>query len=89
MPDKSPVKITICMGSSCFSRGNNRNVEALQEYLKKNPLPPAVELAGHLCQGNCQLGPNAMVNGNPYYTVDLLALTSLIRHYSGGKHESA
>ena len=30
--------ITICMGSSCFSRGNNRNIEVIQEHLATQPL---------------------------------------------------
>ena len=25
-------EITICLGSSCFSRGNNKNLEIIQEY---------------------------------------------------------
>ena len=41
------------MGSSCFSRGNSRNIEVIQEYLAANPLPPGVELIGHLCEFAC------------------------------------
>ncbi len=29
--------IMICMGSSCFSRGNNRNIEVIQEHLATQP----------------------------------------------------
>jgi NADH:ubiquinone oxidoreductase subunit E len=28
------INITICLGSSCFARGNNKNLEFVQEYLK-------------------------------------------------------
>ena len=72
------------MGSSCFSRGNNRNIEALQEFLKAHPLPPAVQLAGRLCEGHCQLGPNVTVNGKLYHSVDPVVITSLIRHFAIG-----
>jgi len=73
------------MGSSCFSRGNNRNIEALKEFLKTHPLPPAVQLAGHLCEGHCQLGPNVTVNGKLYHSVDPVVITSLIRHFATGE----
>ena len=33
MPETPVTNITICMGSSCFSRGNNRNIEVIQDYL--------------------------------------------------------
>ena len=32
-----PKKIQICMGSSCFARGNNKNLQVLTQYLKDNP----------------------------------------------------
>ena len=36
MEDKK--EIVICLGSSCFARGNNKNLEFIQEYLKVNNL---------------------------------------------------
>ena len=82
MPETTQVQITICMGSSCFSRGNNRNIEAAQQYCKDHPLPPAVELAGHLCLGHCQSGPNVSVNGKMYHAVDPVVIAGLIRHFA-------
>ena len=29
-------KIVVCIGSSCFSRGNERNVEVIQKYLEEH-----------------------------------------------------
>ena len=31
-------KIVVCIGSSCFSRGNERNVEVIQKYLEEHHL---------------------------------------------------
>ena len=73
--------ITICMGSSCFSRGNNRNIEVLQDYLGVRELPPAVELTGHLCQGHCKSGPNITINGKIYHEVDPIVIIGLLNHY--------
>ena len=84
-PETSPMEIAICMGSSCFSRGNNRNIEAVQEFLKTHPLPPAVSLAGHLCEGKCQLGPNVTIGAKMYHGVDPVVITGLIRHFTTGE----
>jgi len=63
-------EITICMGSSCFARGNAQNLAFIEEYLKENNLEANIELAGSRCDGNCALGPNIIVNGIIYNEVD-------------------
>lgn len=77
--------ITICMGSSCFSRGNNRNIEVIQDYLTLHHLPPALELTGHLCQGHCQLGPNVTINDKMYHEVDPIVIIGLLNHFASEK----
>ncbi|MCX6891653.1 MAG: (2Fe-2S) ferredoxin domain-containing protein [Verrucomicrobiota bacterium] len=74
--------IMICMGSSCFSRGNNRNIEVIQEHLAAQPLPAGVELTGHLCEGHCKAGPNVTINGKMYHEVDPIVIIGLLNHYS-------
>jgi len=74
--------VEICMGSSCFSRGNSRNIEVVQDFLKKQSRPPAVELRGHLCEGHCQAGPNVTINGKMYHEVDPIVIIGLLNHYS-------
>jgi NADH:ubiquinone oxidoreductase subunit E len=74
--------IMICMGSSCFSRGNNRNIEVIQEHLGSAALPAGVELTGHLCEGHCKAGPNVTINGKMYHEVDPIVIIGLLNHYS-------
>jgi NADH:ubiquinone oxidoreductase subunit E len=81
MTEAPLAQITICMGSSCFSRGNNRNIEVLQDYLGARSLPPTVELAGHLCQGHCKSGPNVTINGKMYHEVDPIVIIGLLNHF--------
>ena len=81
MQDDQAVSINICMGSSCFSRGNNRNIEVLQSYIQSRTLPPTVELKGHLCQGHCKAGPNIAINGKTYHEVDPVVIIGLLNHY--------
>ena len=76
------ASITICMGSSCFSRGNCRNIEVLQHYLSSNSLSSGVELTGHHCLGHCNSGPNLTINGKTYHEVDPIVIVGLLNHYA-------
>ena len=57
------VSITICMGSSCFSRGNNRNLASVQAWLTANGREAEVALKGCRCGNKCAEGPNIWING--------------------------
>lgn len=56
------VQVTICMGSSCFSRGNSRNLEAVRAWLAEKGLEAQVTLKGCRCGGKCGEGPNIWIN---------------------------
>ena len=64
------VEIMICMGSSCFARGNKKNLAVIQDYLKRHGLEASVKLRGDLCHGNCKEGPNLVIDGVSYTQVD-------------------
>jgi len=53
----------ICLGSSCFSRGNKEVVMYIRDYLKKNHLDDKVIFKGARCMGHCSNGPNLNING--------------------------
>lgn len=57
------VKINICMGSSCFARGNEAILDVIKEYLTERGLRDSVEFKGHLCKNLCNEGPNVEING--------------------------
>ena len=40
-------KIVICMGSSCFARGNEENLRVIEDFLKSNHLEADVLIFGH------------------------------------------
>lgn len=56
------VTINICLGSSCFSRGNKEVVMFIKEYLNKHHLEDKVVFKGARCMGHCSNGPNLMFN---------------------------
>jgi NADH:ubiquinone oxidoreductase subunit E len=64
-------EMEICLGSSCFSRGNKDVVQFIKEYLKKNHLDDKVIFKGARCFGNCSNGPNMRINGKIIEGVDI------------------
>lgn len=64
------LNITVCMGSSCFARGNAQNLEFIENYIKENNLDAEIELSGARCEGKCATGPNITINGTEYNEVD-------------------
>lgn len=63
-------KIVICMGSSCFSRGNGNVAARVNGFIKEHGLEGKVEMSGCLCRGQCKDGPNIEVNGKVYGDVN-------------------
>jgi NADH:ubiquinone oxidoreductase subunit E len=57
------IEMQICLGSSCFSRGNKDVVMYIREYLRKNHLDDKVVFKGARCMGLCSNGPNMIING--------------------------
>ena len=80
-------RITICMGSSCFARGNERNVALCEEFLAERGLRDEVdvELGASLCTGNCASGPIVVVNGRTYTNVDRGVMRDILEKVVGGK----
>ena len=72
------VEIVICMGSSCFSRGNNLNLELIRNFLEKHDLEAQIRISGHLCQGRCSEGPNLQVKGKLFSRVSAKTLPGIL-----------
>ncbi|MCD7779698.1 MAG: (2Fe-2S) ferredoxin domain-containing protein [Candidatus Gastranaerophilales bacterium] len=62
-------EIKICMGSSCFARGNCENLEFIEKYIKDNNLDAEIEVFGARCENICEKGPNIVINGTIYNNV--------------------
>ncbi|MFA6200758.1 MAG: NAD(P)H-dependent oxidoreductase subunit E [Bacteroidales bacterium] len=71
-------EITICLGSSCFSRGNNKNLETIQEYIKTKGLDAEVNFKGQLCTEQCLNGPVLIIDGNTYTEVTKTKLAEIL-----------
>lgn len=73
------IRITICMGSSCFCRGNKRHLVLLQQLLREAGLDPRAHLEGHLCRQDCHRGPNLSIAGVEHHAVEAEALVARAR----------
>ena len=60
------ITVELCMGSSCFARGNSEVLQAIENYMSENDLDGRIELVGHLCLGRCKDGPNIKIDGTDY-----------------------
>ena len=74
-------KIMVCMGSSCFLRGNRVNLQIIQKYLKEKKIASEIELCGCLCQGECSEGPNIKIGEKNYQGVDSGSLIEILNHH--------
>ena len=72
------INITVCMGSSCYARGNEKNLAFLENYIRENELDAKINLSGTLCESKCTNGPNIIINGLEYHNVDEEKIVEII-----------
>lgn len=72
-------QIKICLGSSCFSRGNNTNLGVIKKYLAENHLEADVAFSGHLCENLCSKGPIVKIDDKVYEEVNLSRLYKILQ----------
>ncbi|MDR1612951.1 MAG: (2Fe-2S) ferredoxin domain-containing protein [Planctomycetota bacterium] len=72
------VEIALCMGSSCFMRGNNILLRALEDSIRENAWEDRVALSGLRCENRCGQGPNVFVDGKLYQGLDAGTLLDLL-----------
>ncbi len=75
--------IKICMGSSCYSRGNQENLERIERYLSDRQISCAIDLRGSRCEGLCSEGPNIEINGQLHGSVHAETIEQLLDQYLG------
>lgn len=77
-------QIVICMGSSCFARGNDENLATIQHYLSENKLEATVHLVGSRCEGKCSSGPILSIDDTVHKQVTPDRVIDVLNvHFSG------
>lgn len=75
-------EIKVCMGSSCFARGNMNNLEYIENYISENNLEAELDLVGAHCQNKCENGPHIFIDGKDYNEVDENKLKEILKNIS-------
>jgi NADH:ubiquinone oxidoreductase subunit E len=83
-----PVEIRICLGSSCFARGNSENLAILEKYIQSHGSNASVRLTGKLCQDRCKEGPNLMIGGKLHHGVTAARLRELLQQLGRPSREA-
>lgn len=77
------IRIALCMGSSCFARGNNQVLATLEAAIKANGWQDRVSLSGMRCGNLCSSGPNIEIDGTLYQGLDSGAMIDLMAEKLG------
>jgi NADH:ubiquinone oxidoreductase subunit E len=80
-------EIKICMGSSCFSRGNRQTLQVIQQYLKEHHLERDVILKGNHCFGECNDGPLVKIGSTIYDQVTSDSILDILEKELGSMKE--
>lgn len=78
------AEIVVCLGSSCFARGNAQNLAAIEAYLQNHGMAATVNVIGSLCRDECKQGPNVTVCGEHDHEVTAAKLREILQRMSGG-----
>ncbi len=78
MGEKQSSGIVICMGSSCFSRGNKKALGIIRQYLKEKSLEAEITFRGAHCFGICENGPVLVINDKQLTNVQPSEVTGLL-----------
>lgn len=83
----SKVRISICMGSSCFARGNDKHLTLLEKIIKGNNLEIEVDLIGSRCENVCSKGPSIKINDVDYHAITEEGIIEILKeHYPNIKY---
>lgn len=92
MSNRNPAhEIVICLGSSCFARGNAENLDVAKKFIQAEELNASVRLTARLCEDQCKEGPNVAINGEVHHAVSPAKMLRLLETTlkSGAMHERA
>ncbi|MCF8302326.1 MAG: (2Fe-2S) ferredoxin domain-containing protein [Bacteroidales bacterium] len=81
MSSTKPYEIVICLGSSCFSRGNKQTLRAISDYLKRYQLEDSVYFHGNHCFSDCDKGPVLKINDRIYEQVTPENVSSILDNF--------
>jgi NADH:ubiquinone oxidoreductase subunit E len=86
--DNNSDDVVVCLGSSCFARGNSQNLAVVEEYLLNHGKQNSVRVTGCLCQDECKRGPNLIVRGAHLHEMSPARIREILPDLSEGASRS-
>ncbi len=74
-------RIMICLGSSCYSRGNADNLAAIKSFIGLHDLDADIDFRGHLCNETCNKGPVIQLDDAVHEEVTQSSLHNILEHH--------
>ena len=74
-------EIKICMGSACFAKGNQENLEYIKNFIEENGLDAEIKIVGALCENKCSVGPRIYINDKEHLQVSKGELIKLLEEF--------
>ena len=74
-------EVVICLGSSCFARGNKLLVKVVNDYLRDRNLLNEVRFHGERCFGQCAVGPSLKLDGKLVERMDEESVIMLLDEF--------
>ena len=71
-------EIKVCMGSACFAKGNQENLEYIKEFIEENGLDAKIQITGSLCENKCSVGPRIYIDNVEHVQVTRGELIKLL-----------
>ena len=79
------IELILCLGSSCFSRGNKKLLGLVQDYIRKNGLENRVNFHGNRCFDACAKGPVMKIGDKTHYNLSEESLEGILNEAFGMK----
>ncbi|MBN2486197.1 MAG: (2Fe-2S) ferredoxin domain-containing protein [Bacteroidales bacterium] len=71
--------LKICMGSSCFSRGNSELIAEIRKFIRTHNLEDKVSFMGDHCFSECSKGPNLKIGEKIFHQVSSENLSNILK----------
>ena len=75
------IEIKVCMGSACFAKGNQENLEYIKEFIEENDLKSKISVIGALCENKCEAGPRIIINEKEYTNVTKEDISNILKEF--------
>lgn len=72
------TQIILCLGSSCFARGNQEIIKLVKKYIDKKNISDKVEFRGDHCFDKCSEGPNMLIGDQLFQGITEKNITEIL-----------